>query len=107
MVLERARPLAVPTEGWVFPNGRGRPASLREMARRRIRPTLEKAGLRWKGLYAGRRGSGTILVDLTGNIVSAQELLRHKSMTTTALHYNEEDRERSRQRDEAAGGAGG
>jgi len=35
---------------------------------------------------AHRRGAGTILVDLTGNLVAAQELLRHKSLTTTAMH---------------------
>jgi hypothetical protein len=29
----------------------------------------------------------TILVDLTGNLVATQELLRHKSLTTTAMHY--------------------
>lgn len=38
-------------------------------------------------LYAGRGGAGTVLVDLTGSLVAAQELLRHKSLTTTAMHY--------------------
>jgi integrase len=48
---------------------------------------LAKKKLPWKGLYAGRRGAGTILVDLTGSLVAAQELLRHKSLTTTAMRY--------------------
>jgi hypothetical protein len=26
-------------------------------------------------------------VDLTGSLVAAQELLRHKSLTTAAMHY--------------------
>jgi hypothetical protein len=47
---------------------------------------LGKKKLMWKGLYAGRGGAGTILVDLTGSLVAAQELLRHKSLTTTAMH---------------------
>jgi hypothetical protein len=34
-----------------------------------------------------RSASGTILVDLTGNLVAAQQLLRHKSLTRTAMHY--------------------
>jgi len=75
------------TEGWLFPNIHNRPMNLRDMARRIIRPILHKEKLAWKGLYAGRRGAGTILVDLTGNLVAAQELLRHKSLTTTAMHY--------------------
>jgi hypothetical protein len=47
---------------------------------------LAKKKLTWKGLYAGRLGAGTILVNLTGSLVAAQELLRHKSLTTTAMH---------------------
>jgi integrase len=75
------------TDGWVFANKFNRPYNLRDVARRIIRPILKKEKLAWKGLYAGRRGAGTILVDLTGNLVAAQELLRHKSLTTTAMHY--------------------
>ena len=74
-----------PETGWVFPNEKGQPFRIREFARFRIRPRL-KAG-QWKGIYSGRRGAATILVGLTGSIVPAQELLRHKSLTTTALFY--------------------
>ncbi len=76
-----------PSEGWVFENERGKPAELRDVIRRKIMPALVAKGLRWKGLYAGRRGAGTILVGLTGNLIAAQELLRHKSPVTTGLHY--------------------
>jgi integrase len=77
------------TEGWLFPNRLNQPSDLRLRGRARdtIRPILAKKQLAWKGLYAGRRGAGTILVDLTGSLVAAQELLRHKSLTTTAMHY--------------------
>src|SRR5438445_4425261 len=53
-----------------------------------VRPTLKTAGLEWKWLYAVRRGAGTLLIDLTnGNYAAAQELLRHKHMSTTLQFY--------------------
>lgn len=83
-----------PASGWVFENRKAAPIDLHNVANRVIIPAIEKWNqkhaskqVEWKGLYAGRRGAGTILVDLTGNLVAAQELLRHKSLTTTALHY--------------------
>jgi integrase len=80
------------SEGWIFPaswhgNRKTGVINIREYCRKVIRPVLEKKGLTWKGLYAGRRGAGTMLVELTGNLVAAQELLRHKSLTTTATFY--------------------
>ena len=82
------------TAGWLFPNRMGGPVNLVSFARRFFKPAIEKWNRenpdnkhQWKGLYAARRGAGTILTELTGNLVAAQELLRHKSLTTTALHY--------------------
>ena len=76
------------SEGWVFENKNGKPLDLKDMVRRIIRPTLQVAGLEWKSLYAGRRGAGTVLIDLTnGNYAAAQELLRHKHMSTTLQFY--------------------
>ncbi|HVO81513.1 MAG TPA: tyrosine-type recombinase/integrase [Terriglobales bacterium] len=78
----------LPLTSWLFSNQAGNPADLKEMVRRVIRPTLQKAGLEWKSLYAGRRGAGTAIIDLTnGNYAAAQELLRHKHMTTTLQFY--------------------
>jgi integrase len=74
-------------EGWIFPNERSKPREFRDFTQQVMRPAVQAKGLVWKGLYAGRRGAGTMLVELTGNLVAAQELLRHKSMTTTALSY--------------------
>jgi integrase len=74
-----------PRSGWVFPNGKGLPFHIREFTRKRVRPKLKPG--QWKGLYSGRRGAATILVGLTGSLVPAQELLRHKSLTTTAMFY--------------------
>ncbi len=77
-----------PAKGWVFENSNGKPADLKDMVRRIIRPTLSAARLEWKSLYAGRRGAGTVMIDLTnGNYAAAQELLRHKHMSTTLQFY--------------------
>ena len=49
------------------------------------------AGLEWKSLYAGRRGAGTARIGLTnGNYAAAQELLRHKHMSTTLNFYKKQ-----------------
>jgi integrase len=80
-----------PTEGWVFTNKRGHPQDLKDTVRRAIRPTLEAKGLEWKGLYAGRRGAATAIIGLTGgNYAAAQELLRHKHMSTTLNFYKKQ-----------------
>jgi integrase len=78
------------TQKWLFENGRGMPADLREMIRRVVRPACEKAGLVWKGLYAGRRGAATAIIGLTNNVAAAQELLRHKNMGTTLAFYKKQ-----------------
>ena len=37
--------------------------------------------------YAERRAASTLLVQLTGNAVAAQFVLRHKNLTTTTAFY--------------------
>ena len=77
-------------EGWIFPrvgHHGGSVLKLQHFYRSVIRPILKEKKVAWKGLYAGRRGGATALVELTGNLVAAQELLRHKSMMTTAQFY--------------------
>lgn len=76
-----------PSEGWVFPNGRGKPVSMNNLQNRIIRPELEKKEIEWKGLYAGRRGAGTILTQLTGSAIAAQQILRHKNLAVTTGFY--------------------
>jgi integrase len=80
-----------PSVGWIF-NGKesGKPINIPNIVARVIRPCLKEAGLAWKGLYAGRRGVATMLVDLTNGLVAAKELLRHKNMTTTAKFYQKQ-----------------
>jgi integrase len=50
--------------------------------------TPKKSAVKWVGLYAGRRGACTAVVEATnGNYAVAQALLRHKTMTTTLNVY--------------------
>ena len=80
-----------PKEGWIFKNERGNPQDLKDVVRRTIRPTLKAKKLEWKGLYAGRRGAATAIIGLTGgNYAAAQELLRHKHMSTTLNFYKKQ-----------------
>ena len=80
-----------PTEGWLFANERGKPQNLKDVVSRTIRPTLQKSGIEWKGLYAGRRGAATAIIGLTGgNYAAAQELLRHRNMSTTLQFYKKQ-----------------
>jgi integrase len=76
-----------PTEGWVFPNLKGKPVDLRSVVDRKIVPTLKAKNIQWKTLYAGRRGAATILTQLTGNALAAKELLRHKNIAVTTDKY--------------------
>ena len=56
-------------------------------ASRVIVPLLKAKKIHWRGLYAGRRAAATLLVQLTGNAVTAQYILRHKNVSTTTAFY--------------------
>jgi integrase len=84
-------------EEWVFESRNGTPGDLHNMIARKIVPTLEvkaKEGekkIEWKGLYSGRRGACTAVIEATnGNYAVAQALLGHKSMTTTLDVYKKQ-----------------
>ena len=80
-----------PPSGWVFAGERKeKTLNIPNLVNRIIKPALKGTGIDWRGLYAGRRGAATMLVDLTNGLVAAQELLRHKSMTTTANFYKKQ-----------------
>ena len=75
-----------PSEGWVFPNQRGKePINIRDYVVLVLRPAIGKK--HWKSLYAFRRGAGTILTELTGNPIAAQQALCHLDLSTTMRHY--------------------
>jgi integrase len=51
----------------------------------------EASGGTWKGLYAGRRGMVTAVIEATnGNYAVAQAMARHKKMTTTLNVYKKQ-----------------
>jgi uncharacterized membrane protein YfbV (UPF0208 family) len=73
---------------WLFPSNRGdRPINISQFAQRVIAPVLKAKNIAWHGLYAGRRGAATLLVQLTGNAVASQYVLRHKNLSTTTAFY--------------------
>ena len=74
-----------PSEGWVFPNSFGDPINIRDYVVAVLRPAVGKKN--WKSLYAFRRGAGTILTELTGNPIAAQQALCHLDLSTTMRHY--------------------
>lgn len=74
-----------PSEGWVFPNQSGDPINIRDYVVLVLRPAIGKK--HWKSLYAFRRGAGTILTELTGNPIAAQQMLCHLDLSTTMRHY--------------------
>ena len=76
-----------PSQGWVFPNRMGKPTDLAVLARSVIRPILSSKNITFKGLYPGRRGAATILTELTGSAIAAQQLLRHQDLNVTTKSY--------------------
>jgi integrase len=53
--------------------------------------TPKASRVTWKGLYAGRRGAVTAIIEATnGNYAVAQVMARHKSMTTTLNVYKKQ-----------------
>lgn len=72
---------------WVFPNRSKKPMEMGGFCKRIVIPVLREKGIEWHGLYAGRRSAATLLVELTGNAVAAQFVLRHKNLATTTAFY--------------------
>ncbi len=57
----------------------------------RCEKTPKVSGVTWRGLYSGRRGAITAVIEATnGNYAVAQALARHKSMTTTLNVYKKQ-----------------
>jgi len=57
----------------------------------RCEKTPKASTVKWKGLYAGRRGAVTAIIEATGgNYAVAQAVARHKSMTTTLNVYKKQ-----------------
>jgi integrase len=79
-----------PKEGWVFQSKAGTPADLRELGRRVIRPAAKASKVKWTGFQSGRRGCATALIELTGDPLAGQGMMRHTSLQVTLAHYKKE-----------------
>jgi len=80
-----------PSSGYVFESRTGTPIDMHNVISRIIIPTMKAKRIVWKGLYAGRRGACTNVIEATnGNYAVAQALLRHKSMKTTLDVYKKQ-----------------
>jgi integrase len=78
-----------PNGVWIFQNERGTSNDFRMLTDRTIKPALKKAGIKWKGLQACRRGLGTTLRVLTGNSNAGRDVLGHTTTQTTEEHYED------------------
>jgi integrase len=76
-----------PSEGWVIPSQRGGPLNVDSFCRHVLIPQFDVAKIDWRGLYSFRHGTGTIIRDLSKNLVLAQQVLRHERLETTDGHY--------------------
>jgi integrase len=85
---------------WVFENSAGRPADLKALVWRFIRPAIEKWNtehgpenqIKWVGLYGLRRSAASFLWSLTAGTEASQLLLRHTTPATVNKHYLVADR---------------
>ena len=99
--LELWRQKSATRESWLIGSRNDTPVDLHNMIARVIKPHVEgkgecvrcktvpkASGITWKGLYSGRRSAATNVIEQTGgDFAVAQQLLRHKSATTTLTFY--------------------
>lgn len=77
-----------PSEGWLFPNERGKlPVDFNNLYRRNIMGRLQKASLEWHGWHAFRRGLASNLSELGVPDHVIQKILRHGDLGTTQRAY--------------------
>jgi integrase len=76
-----------PGTGPIFRNGLGRPLSLDWLYWDHMRDVLKKAGVRWRGWHAFRRGLASNLNRLGVDDSVIQAILRHSNVAVTQTHY--------------------
>lgn len=65
----------------------GKPLRLENIVRRDIKPALQKAGIKWLGWHALRRGVATNLHLLGADDLTISHILRHGNVAVTQMHY--------------------
>jgi integrase len=76
-----------PANGLMFPSPAGKPINLDALAADTIVPLVTKAGVRWQGWHAFRRGLATNLHCLGISDKTIQRILRHANVSVTQSCY--------------------
>jgi len=77
-----------PASGFIFTGAKARrPLDLHNLAKRVIRPALEKKNISWCGWHGFRRGLATNLYELGVEARTRQAILRHADVSVTEKHY--------------------
>ena len=76
-----------PANGLMFPSPAGKPINLDALAADVIVPAVNKAGVRWHGWHAFRRGLATNLHRLGVSDKTIQRILRHSNVAVTQSCY--------------------
>jgi integrase len=76
-----------PANGLMFPSPAGKPINLDALAADVIVPLVTKAGVRWHGWHAFRRGLATNLHQLGVSDMTIQRILRHSDAGVTQKCY--------------------
>lgn len=76
-----------PANGLMFPSPAGKPINLDALAADVIVPLVTKAGIRWHGWHAFRRGLATNLHRLGVSDKTIQRILRHANVAVTQSCY--------------------
>jgi integrase len=76
-----------PISGWIFENSRGNPLDLDALYRREMKDVLRRAGVKWSGWHAFRRGLGSNLNRLGIDDSVIQAILRHSNVSVTQTYY--------------------
>jgi len=71
----------------MFASSRGTPLNLNNLLNRIMLPVLHKAGIRWHGWHAFRRGLATNLHRLGVQDKVVQAILRHSNVAVTQACY--------------------
>ncbi len=75
------------TQGWVFTDRAGGAARY-ESIEHGLTPLARKAGIRWRGLYAGRHHAATEILSLTGDASAAAQVLGNRVGTIIARYVH-------------------
>src|SRR5262249_6250132 len=74
-------------------HGESKPLDYSAFARRHIAPAAKRAGVKWAGLYAGRRGCGTVIAHLAPQRHLASAAVLRNTQETALKNYIGHDNE--------------